>query len=83
MSIHTQVGQLLSMHFIFFEYTLLYLVDDSLCFIHFHFFSPATEVHEEVGLMSTGMVYMSCFLSLSKRKIEEWTVEVSVTTASL
>lgn len=47
------------------------------------FFSPAPEVHEEVGLISTGIVYMSCILSLSKRKIEEWTVVVSVTTASL
>lgn len=39
---------------------------------------PASEIHEEEGLLSTGTVYMGCILSLMKTKIVEWTIEVSV-----
>ena len=46
---------------------------------------PVSEIHEEekeeeeeeVGIFSTGMVYMGCILSITKRKAAEWTTEVS------
>ncbi|KAM6906332.1 transport and Golgi organization protein 1 homolog isoform 2-T2 [Lycodopsis pacificus] len=38
---------------------------------------PVSEIHEEeMGLFSTGMVYMGCILSLIRSKIAEWTTEV-------
>ncbi|XP_037606349.1 transport and Golgi organization protein 1 homolog isoform X2 [Sebastes umbrosus] len=46
---------------------------------------PVPEIHEEeeekekeeeVGLFSTGIVYMGCILSMIKSKIAEWTIEV-------
>ncbi|XP_068593484.1 transport and Golgi organization protein 1 homolog isoform X2 [Cebidichthys violaceus] len=38
---------------------------------------PVSEIHEEeMGLLSTGMVYMGCILSLMRSKIAEWTTEV-------
>ncbi|XP_029318498.1 transport and Golgi organization protein 1 homolog [Cottoperca gobio] len=38
---------------------------------------PVSEIHEEeVGILSTGIVYMGCILSITKSKIAEWTVEV-------
>ncbi|XP_063757527.1 transport and Golgi organization protein 1 homolog isoform X1 [Eleginops maclovinus] len=41
---------------------------------------PVPEIHkeqeEEVGLFSTGIVYMGCILSITKTKIAEWTIEV-------
>lgn len=48
---------------------------------------PVPEIHEEeevkekeeeVGLFSTGIVYMGCILSMIKSKIAEWTIEVSL-----
>ncbi|KAI3364192.1 hypothetical protein L3Q82_011007 [Scortum barcoo] len=33
-----------------------------------------SEIHEEVGLFSTGIVYMVCILSMMKSKIAEWTI---------
>ncbi|XP_068198041.1 transport and Golgi organization protein 1 homolog isoform X2 [Antennarius striatus] len=36
---------------------------------------PVSEIHEEeAGLFSTGIVYMSCILSLMKNKTAEWTI---------
>ncbi|XP_049915055.1 transport and Golgi organization protein 1 homolog isoform X2 [Epinephelus moara] len=35
-----------------------------------------SEIHEEVGLFSTGIVYTGCILSMMKSKISEWTIEV-------
>ncbi|XP_070781825.1 transport and Golgi organization protein 1 homolog [Enoplosus armatus] len=45
---------------------------------------PVSEIHkeeekeeeEEVGLFSTGIVYMGCILSITKSKIAEWTIVV-------
>ncbi|XP_034382874.1 transport and Golgi organization protein 1 homolog isoform X2 [Cyclopterus lumpus] len=38
---------------------------------------PVSEIHEEeIGLFSTGMVYMGCILLMIKSKIVEWTIEV-------
>ncbi|XP_059211792.1 transport and Golgi organization protein 1 homolog isoform X2 [Centropristis striata] len=41
---------------------------------------PVPEIHEEeeeeVGLFSTGIVYMGCILSMTKSKITEWTIEM-------
>ncbi|XP_060907831.1 transport and Golgi organization protein 1 homolog isoform X2 [Labrus mixtus] len=34
---------------------------------------PVSDTHEEVGLFSTGMVYMGFILSLMKTKMTEWT----------
>ncbi|XP_056260559.1 transport and Golgi organization protein 1 homolog isoform X4 [Seriola aureovittata] len=35
---------------------------------------PVSEIHEEeVGLLSTGIVYMGCILSITNSKISEWT----------
>ncbi|XP_044185946.1 transport and Golgi organization protein 1 homolog isoform X2 [Thunnus albacares] len=37
---------------------------------------PGSEFHEEeeVGLFSTGMVYMGCIISMIKTKVTEWTI---------
>ncbi|KAM6991732.1 transport and Golgi organization protein 1 homolog [Tautogolabrus adspersus] len=35
---------------------------------------PVSETHQEVGLFSTGIVYMGCILSMMKTKLTEWTV---------
>ena len=41
---------------------------------------PGSEFHEEeeVGLFSTGMVYMGCIISMIKTKVTEWTIVVSL-----
>lgn len=39
---------------------------------------PGSEIHEDLGLFSTGIVYLGCILSMIKSKIVEWSIVVSV-----
>lgn len=43
---------------------------------------PVSEIQEEVGLFSTGIVYMCGILSVIKSKVVEWTIMVSVRVVS-